>query len=160
MPISGAVERMVDSVRLWRGAAAVLGTAAAALMVAALVARDAPDFAERPVIAVLRGAADRPAWSVRLARAAHQVAVDGLDPPAAPAGKAYQLWLVAPGGASPQPLGLLPFSGRKILAETPANIRRLAGKGQLWVTLEPATGTLAEAPSGAPAFHAELGGPR
>jgi anti-sigma-K factor RskA len=149
------VEQFWDSARFWRGTAAVLATAASALLVAALVARPPPDFAERPVIAVLRDAAHHPGWAIRLARAAHQIALDSLAPPAPPAGKAYQLWLAAPGTAT-QPLGLPPATGRKIIAETPANISRLAKGAELWVTLEPATGTLAEAPSGPPVYHAIL----
>jgi len=151
------LERFWDSTRVWRGAAAVLATAALTLLVAALVAREPPDFAERPVLAVLRDAGQHPAWAIRLARTAHQIAVDSLDPPAPPPGKAYQLWFVAPGAAAPRPLGLLPLSGRKIIAETPANIRLLAGKGELGVTLVPANGALAGAPSGPPVFHASLG---
>ncbi len=149
---------LLDKVRLWRSLAAGFGVAALALWVAAVVARAPPDFAERPVIAVLRDAGQRPAWSVRLARTAHQIAVDGLGPPAPPGGKAYQLWLTTPGAAAPQPLGLLPLSGRKVIAETPANIRRLAsGTGELLVTIEPAEGPLAEAPSRPPVFRASLG---
>jgi anti-sigma-K factor RskA len=153
----GFVEPMWDCARFWRGVAAVLATAALALLAAALVARDPPDFAERPVIAVLRDAGHRPAWSVRLARAAHQIAVDGLDPPPPPGDKAYQLWLAAP-GAAVEPLGLLPLSGRKVIAETPTNIRRLAGTGEVLVTLEPAKGPLADAPREQPVFRASLAG--
>jgi anti-sigma-K factor RskA len=147
--------RLWDNALFWRRLATVLATAGLALLVAALVARPPPDFAERPVIAVLRDAGHHPVWSVRLARAAHQIAVDSLAPPPPPTGKNYQLWVVAPGEAA-QPLCLLPLSGRQIFAETPANIHRLAGKGELRVTLEPATGGLAGVPSGAPVFSAGL----
>lgn len=153
------VDQLWNSAWFWRRAAAVLATVALALLVAALIAREPPDFAQRPVIAVLQNTGQHPAWSIRLARSAHQIAIDSLDPPRPPASKAYQLWLAAP-GAAPQPLGLLPGSGRKIVAETPANIRLLAGKGKLRVTLEPATGTLAGAPSGPPVFDASLNGLR
>jgi anti-sigma-K factor RskA len=158
MSATPPIEQLWDSARFWRGAAAVLATTALALLVAALVSREPPDFAEKPVIAVLRDPGQRPAWAVRLARTAHQIAVDSLDPPPPPAGKAYQLWLVAPGAAAPEPLGLMPLFGRKIVAETPSNIRLLAGKGELRVTVEPATGTLAGAPTGASEFRAELDG--
>lgn len=153
----GIVERLWDSARLWRCAAAVLATTALALAVSALVSRAPPDFGELPVIAMLRDPGQHPAWAVRLAPPAHQIAIDGFDAPPPPPGKAYQLWLVAP-GAAPEPLGLLPLSGRKIIAETPANIRLLTGRGELWITLEPATGTLAAAPSGAPVLGAGFDG--
>ncbi len=138
----------------------VLATTAGALWVAALVAREPPDFTELPVIAVMRDAAQHAVWSVRLAKSADQIAVDSILPPAPPAGKNYQLWLVAPGLATPQPLGLLPLSGRKIFAEAPSNIRRLGGGGELWVTLEPASGTLAGAPGGPPVYRARFAAAR
>ncbi len=148
--------QLCDSARFWRRAATVLATAALALLVAALIARAPPDFAERPVIAVLRDAGQHPAWAVRLDRAAHLIAVDSLEPPPPPVGKDYRLWLVAPGEAAPQPLGLLPLSGRRIFAATPANIRRLVGSAELRVTLEPASGSLAAARSGVPVFNGKV----
>ena len=123
---------------------------------AALVAREPPNFAEHPVIAVLRDAGQHPGWSVRLARSADEIAVDSEGPPPPPSGKNYQLWIAPRKTAPAQPLGLLPLTGRKIFAEAPSNIRLLMGDGELWVTLEAATGTLAEAPGGAPVFHATL----
>lgn len=146
-----------DSPRFWRSIAAALATTVLALVVAAEVARAPPDFAERHVIAVLRDGGQHAVWLVRLAQTAHQIAVDGLGPPAPPPGKVYQLWLRAIDAAAPQPLGLLPLSGRKVIAESPANIRRLAGTGELLVTLEPAEGALPGAPSGPPMFRASLG---
>jgi len=153
------VDQLWGSAWFWRHAAAVFAIVALALLVAALIAREPPDFAQRPVIAVLQNTGRHPAWAIRLARSAHQIAIDSLDPPRPPSGKAYQLWLAAP-GAAPQPLGLLPASGRKIIAETPANIRLLAATGELRVTLEPATGTLAGAASGPAVFDASLNGLR
>lgn len=151
------LHRLWDSFRFWRSVAIVLATTGCALLVAALVGRYPPNFAERPVIAVLRDARQHPGWSVRLARLADQVAVDSEGPPPPPSGKNYQLWIAPHEMAPPQPLGLLPLTGRKIFAEAPSNIRLLTGNGELWVTLEAATGTLAEAPGGAPVFHAALG---
>jgi anti-sigma-K factor RskA len=144
-----------ENARWWRRLAIVAATTATALLVAALIAREPPDFGERPVIAVLRDNGQHPVWTVRLARAAHQIAVDNLGPAPAPAGKDYQLWLVIPGEAA-QPLGLLPSSGRKIFAETPANIRRFAGAAELQVTVEPVTGSLAEAPGGPVVFEGNI----
>jgi anti-sigma-K factor RskA len=156
VPAPGFAARLWGDAGFWRRAVAVTATASLALLVAALVARDPPDFAEKPVLAVLRDGGGRPAWAIRLARAAHQIALDSLGPPAPAAGKAYQLWLAMPDAEAPQPLGLPPLSGRKIIAETPANIRRLAGKGELRVTLEPANATLVGAPSGPVLFRASL----
>jgi anti-sigma-K factor RskA len=144
-----------DSARLWRLVAIVLATTGLALLVAATIAREAPDFSDRPVIAVLRDNHQRAVWTVRLARAAHQIAVEVSSRPVRPSGKDYQLWLAAPGQAT-QPLGLLPSSGRKIFAETPTNIAHMAGGAELWVTLEPVTGSLARAPGGPVLFRAYL----
>jgi anti-sigma-K factor RskA len=155
------VRRLWNDVRFWRRAAAALATIALAVLVAALVGREPPDFDERPVAAVLRAKDQRPLWALRLARSAHQIAVDTLVAPHPPAGTDYQLWLLPAGTAAPQPLGLLPLSGREILAETPANVRHLAeGRGELRVTLEPASSALAGVPSGPPVFvaHLEPGG--
>ena len=95
------VDQLWGSAWFWRRAAAVLATVALALLVAALIAREPPDFAQRPVIAVLQNTGRHPAWAIRLARSAHQIAIDSLDPPRPPSGKAYQLWLAAPGAAPP-----------------------------------------------------------
>ena len=151
------VDRLWGSAPFWRGTAAVLATTALALLVAALIGREPPDFDAQPVLAVLRDTTQHPLWAIRLAPGAHQLAVDSLAPPSPPAGKVYQLWLAGP-GAAPQPLGLLPYSGRKIIAEIPADIRLLAGGGELRVTLEPAVKTLIGAPSGPVLFRAKFGG--
>ena len=149
--------RLWADTRFWRGAVVVLATTGLALLVAALVAPAPPDFAERRVIAVLRANDQHPMWTLRLNRPAHQIAIDSQAPPRPPAGEDYQLWLVAPSAATPQPLGLMPLSGRKILAETPANIRRLTvGDGELQITLEPASGSLAGVPGGPQVSSARL----
>ena len=136
MSLIASAQRFWDSARFWRGAAIVLATTACALLVAAVVAREPPNFAERPVIAVLRDAGQHPGWSVRLARSADQIAVDSEGPPPPPPGKTYQLWIAGRETVTAQPLGLLPMSGRKIFAESPTNIRLLRDSGELWVTLE------------------------
>jgi anti-sigma-K factor RskA len=155
----GMIARTWGSARLWRWAAAALAVTALALWVAALVARPPPDFDRRPVIALLRDAGGHALWAVRLAQGGHEIALDALGPPPPPAGKAYQLWLAAAGGGPPQPLGLLPLAGRKIVPEPPADIRLLTGRGELTVTIEVGNGGLTGAPSGPPVFRASLAGP-
>lgn len=154
-----AGDRTVSRSSIWHGpfVAAVLSTAALALLVAALIGRAPPDFTGRAVIAVLRDGAQNPVWAIRLAPPAHQIAVDTLRSPSIPEGRAYQLWLVAPGADIARPLGLLPLSGRKIIAETPANTRLLAAGGELRVTREPAVSTLAGSPSGPVLFRGVIG---
>ena len=147
-----------NSAGFWRGATAVLATLSLASAVAAIIARDPPDFSGMPIIAVIRDGAHRPSWAIRLARTAHQIAADSLriEPPAA--NHVYQLWLLVPDSVKPHQLGLLPQSGRKRIAVTPENARLLSGTGELIVTLEPAGGSPQPAPSGPTVFRGTLEG--
>ena len=146
-----------DEVALWRSLAAGIAVTAAALLVAALIGRLPPDFSARPVIAVVQDGGQRPLWAIRLAGAAHQIAVDSLHPPPDAPGHDYQLWLEPPPGAgTPRPLGLLPQSGRKEIPETPADTRMLSGPGVLVVTLEPLGGSPGPASTGPTLFRASV----
>jgi len=130
----------------------VLATAALACVVAVVVKRNPPDFSALPVIAIVRDGVQRPLWAIRVARLAHEIAVDSVSPEPPPAGHAYQLWLATPEGA--RSLGLLPVSGRKIIPEIPALAARLGERGELMVTLEPARGSDTAHPSGPVVFRA------
>ncbi len=132
--------------------AAIVATAALALLVAASVKRPPPEFSALPVVATVRDEAGRPLWAIRLAGAAHEIAVDSLAAAEPPAGHAYQLWLDAAGG--PRSLGLLPVRGRKVIPEIPSRATQLLGSGTLLVTLEPARGSVGAGPSGPVAFRA------
>jgi anti-sigma-K factor RskA len=146
-----------DKVGFWRSLAAGIAVTAAALLVAALIARPPPDFSARPIAAVVQDGGQHPLWAIRVAGDAHQITVDSLHPPAVPPGHVYQLWLEPPPGAgTPRPLGLLPQSERKEIPETPANTRMLSGPGVLVVTLEPLGGSLGPAPSGPTLYRASL----
>lgn len=147
-----------NSMRFWRGAAAVLATSSLALLVAAIIARDPPSFSSEPVIAVIRDGERHPIWAIRLASAAHQIAADSLRAQRAAADHVYQLWLLVPDSAKPHQLGLLPQSGRKRIAVTPENTRLLTGAGELIVTVEPIGGSPEPVPSGPTAFRATLEG--
>lgn len=143
----------------WRPVAAGLAVLALALLVAALIARPAPDFAALRIVAVLADDAHRPAWAIRLAPAAHQIAADTLRVQSVPAGRAYQLWLSVAGAAPPRPLALLPQQGRKVIPVTPANARLLArAAGELFVTLEPVGGSPGPRPGGPVSFRGSLDG--
>ncbi|MGH7045097.1 MAG: anti-sigma factor domain-containing protein [Stellaceae bacterium] len=151
-----ALSVLWERAALWRALAAGLAALTLGLLVAALVARPAPDFAEHRVIAVLRDAGHHQLWTIRLASRAHQIAIDSLAPPSSPPGRVYQLWLAHPGAAVPRPLGLLPQTGQKVIAETPANSRLLNQPGELLVTLEATGGSQRPGPSGSVQFHARL----
>lgn len=153
-----SIGEICDSVRFWRGATAALATLSLALLVAAMIARDPPSFSSEPVIAVIRDNAQHPVWTIRLARAADEIAADSLRVARAPPDHVYQLWLLAADSAKPHQLGLLPQSGRKPIVVTPENARLLAGAGELIVTLEPAGGSPQPVPTGSTAFRATLEG--
>jgi anti-sigma-K factor RskA len=145
-------------VPFWRCAAAGLATLSLALFVAALVARDPPDFSRLPVVAVVRDGEQHPIWEIRLSRVAHQIAADNVRGQPVPANHVYQLWLSSPNTAAPHPLGLLPQSGRKRIAVSPENARLLGGVGEIMVTLEPPGGSPNAAPSGPAVFRGTLQG--
>jgi anti-sigma-K factor RskA len=135
---------------------AIAAAVALALVVAAVVERPVPDFAGRPVAAVLRDRAGRATWAIRLAPAAHEIAADALRAEPAPAGRAYQLWLLPNGAAAPRSLGLLPGAGRRVIPLSPLAARLLAGAGRLIVTLEPAEGAGDARPASPALYRAAL----
>jgi anti-sigma-K factor RskA len=150
--------RLWDSVGFWRATGVVLATLSLALLVAAMIARGAPDFSAAPVIGVLRDGEHHAIWAIRLDRASHQIAADSLRPQPVPPDRVYQLWFLAPGTTAPRSLGLLPQATRKQIAITSGNARLLAAGGELEVTLEPAGGSPDSSPSGPALFRGTLGG--
>jgi anti-sigma-K factor RskA len=136
----------------------VLATLSLALLIAAIIAREPPDFSAIPVIAIVRDDEQHPVWAIRLARTAHQIAADSLRPEPPPGGHVYQLWLLTSDATAPHPLGLLPQSERNVIAVTPENARLLASEGELEVSLELVGASPALAPSGPIMFRASLEG--
>jgi anti-sigma-K factor RskA len=143
---------------LWRAAAAVLAVAVLALVVAAAIGRSAPDFADRPVLTVIRDGRARPVWEIRLARAAHEIVAVSLRAQPVPAGRAFELWLLPAAAAEPRPLGILPPTGVAVIPLAPRNAALLAERGALLVTLEASEGAPDLRPSGAPLFRGQLRG--
>jgi len=150
------LSRLWSNLRVWRWASGFLAILSLAFLVAAIIARDPPDFSDMAIVAVVRDADQHPVWAIRLARAAHQIAVDSLRDEQAPPGQVYQLWLVAPDRAGTRQLGLLPASGRKRIAVSPENARLLVGAGELVVTREPTGGSPDRGPSGQPVYRGTL----
>src|SRR5260370_36480345 len=93
-------------IRVWRWAAAVMAILSLALLVAAIIARDPPDFSDISIVAVVRDGERHPVWAIRLARAAPQIAADTLRDEPAPPRRAYQLWLLVTHRTGPHHLGL------------------------------------------------------
>lgn len=149
---------VADDARRWRAAAEVLAVAVLALVVAAAIARPSPDFADRPVLAVIRDGDAHPVWAIRLAPAAHEIAVRSLRAETAPRGRGFELWLVSAGTAAPRPLGMLSSAGGEVIPLTPQNTALLTGRGVLLVTLETGEGAPDLRPSGAPLFRGRLRG--
>jgi anti-sigma-K factor RskA len=150
--------KLSENAGFLRRTTAILATLSLGLLVAAIIARDPPDFSTMPVVGVVRDSEHHPIWAIRLARAAHQIAADSLRVEPVPPGQAYQLWLLVPGTASPHQLGLLPQIGRKQIAVSPDNASLLAGTGELVVTVEPPGGSPGAAPGGPAVFRGNLDG--
>jgi anti-sigma-K factor RskA len=146
----------IDDLRFWRGTTGMLAVAALALIVAAAIGRSVPDFTDRPVLAVIRDASGRPVWEIRLAQRAHEIAARNLRAEPAPKSRAFELWLLSAGAATPRPLGILPSIGREVIPLTPRDAALLAVPGALLVTLEPGEGAPDLRPSGPPAFRGRL----
>ena len=153
---SAWLAKLCADIRVWRWAGAVLATLSLALLVAAIIARDPPDFSDISIVAVVRDGERHPIWAIRLAGSAHQIAADTLRDEPAPPGRVYQLWLLVADRSGPRQLGLLPPSGRKRIAVSPENARLLAGTGELVVTLEPAGGSPDRGPTGPAVFRGTL----
>src|SRR5438045_1681987 len=86
--------KLGTDIRVWRWAAGAFATLSLALLVAAIISRDPPDFSDISIVAVVRDGERHPVWAIRLARAAHQIAADTLRDEPAPPGRVYQLWLL------------------------------------------------------------------
>ena len=144
--------------RFRRAAATVLAVTGLALVVAVAIARPAPDFADQPVLAVIRDAGARPAWEIRLAPAAHEIAATSLRAEPAPKGRAFELWLLPAAAARARPLGILPPAGVAVIPLAPHDVPLLGGRGALLVTLEAEEGAPDLRLGGAPLFRGRLRG--
>src|SRR5579875_1356696 len=133
-----------DKTRCWRGTTAVLAIAGLALVTAAAIRRPPPDFGGRPV------------WQIRLARAAHEMAVQTLRAQPLPKDRAFELWLLPAGRARPRPLGILPAHGNTVIPIAPREAALLVKRGALPVTLEPSEGAPGLRPDGPPLFRGRL----
>jgi anti-sigma-K factor RskA len=150
---SNVVPLLARRLARWRtlalGGGALSGALAAALAFLT-IARPTPPH---QFVAILQKSADAPAFAMT-------VDVDKLEfsvrPVAAeaPAGKAYELWIIAPDSA-PKSLGVIDATGRAEsgrLAFDPAAVRAATYA----VTVEPPGGSPNGKPSGAPVFLGKL----
>jgi anti-sigma-K factor RskA len=136
-----------DNAALWRSLAfaaaalALLALGAALLLTVPLGARGP---APRPAVAVLVDDARQPVWLALANPAGTRLELRALRPLAPPPGRVFALWLIDRPGAAPRALGSVPPAGRAI-EQLPVLLRPGALLG---ISLEPATGEAAAAPSG------------
>jgi anti-sigma-K factor RskA len=144
-PAAGAAG-LWGSLAFWRGLGLAAGAAAAALAVALLllVRGPAPGLPAPDHVAVLTDATARPALLATIDGRTGQAVLTVLQLPPTPAGRALELWEIAPSDPAPRSLGLLRAGATAVRLQHPAD---LAGT-QLAVSLEPAGGSTTGAPTG------------
>lgn len=96
------------------------------------------------------------AWRVRFRPDDKRLQLQAVAPRAIGADKAYELWVLPAGGAAPRSLGLLPLSGSRTLALSPAIAKLLAQSGKIAVSIEPSGGSPTGLPTGPVVYQAQL----
>ncbi|MDE3177323.1 MAG: anti-sigma factor, partial [Pseudomonadota bacterium] len=134
----------------WRALAGAAGALAAALAAALVFVVVSRPTGPHQYVAVLQKSADAPAFAMtvdldRLEFSVRPVAAQ------APAGKSYELWMIAPNSATPQSLGVI-RAGERRLAADKAKVR----DATYAVTLEPEGGSPTGRPTSAPLFFGKL----
>ncbi|MBR0656366.1 anti-sigma factor [Plastoroseomonas arctica] len=127
------------------GATVVAGSLAAILLVRP------PAPAER-MMTVLLSSRDQPAWVVEADRAGLRLAA--LNPRAAPADRAMQLWALPQGATAPTSLGLIPRESGEVRVSA-SQIRPEPGM-LIEITLEPPGGSPTGRPTGPVLFIGRL----
>jgi anti-sigma-K factor RskA len=133
----------------WRWATAGLAAAAAGLLVYIAATPPAPPGG---FVAILHASQqEQPGW---LATAGPDgLLVRAVGAAAPPGGKAFELWAIAPGAASPQSLGVIPSDGVFRLRRPPPAIRDGA---TLAISIEPPDGSPTKQPTGPVVFVGAL----
>ena len=134
----------------WRALAGGAGALAAALAATLAFVVVSRPTGPHQFVAVLQKSADDPAFAMtvdldRLEFSVRPVAAE------APAGKSYELWMIAPNGATPKSLGVI-AAGERRLAADKTNVRNATSA----VTLEPEGGSPTGLPTSAPVFFGKL----
>ena len=140
--------RLWDSVTVWRSATVFATAAAASLAVYLAVSSQAegPRF-----LAVLRDPRqNQPAFVATVQRDSLVLRATGGE--TAPRGRSFELWAIAPGAKQPQPLGIIPVSGRFVSAAPNA----ISAGGMLAISVEPPGGSPTGQPTGPVVFAGEL----
>lgn len=106
--------------------------------------------------AVLTDQQAHSAWRVRFRPDDKRLQLQAVAPRAIGADKAYELWVLPAGGAAPRSLGLLPLSGSRTLALSPAVVKLLAHSGKIAVSIEPSGGSPTGLPTGPVVYQGRL----
>lgn len=107
-----------------------------------------PDVPIAQYVTVLATEASQAAWIVRIYPSAQRVTVQALKSTQPGLHKAFELWMLPDGGASPKSVGLLPASGEKDLELNSPLLEVLLNSKALAVSLEPAGGSPTGLPTG------------
>ena len=136
----------------WRALAGGAGALAAALAAALAFVCHAAPVTPHQFVAVLQKSPDAPAFAMTVNIDKLEFSVRPVAAPA-PAGKSYELWIIAPQQA-PKSLGVIDAATGRAAAQPP--IPRSVRDATYAVTVEPKGGSPDGKPSGAPVFFGKL----
>ena len=139
----------------WRAVAIGASSLAALLMVGLVFRETTREAGPHEFVAVLQKSADSPAFTVSINLDTREVTVRPVAA-AAPAGKAYELWIIADKLGAPRSLGVIDATEitkpNKLAGIDPATVE----SATYAVTVEPPGGSPDGKPSGAPVFVGKL----
>ncbi len=141
--------------RRWR-AAALAASSACVLLIAGFLAHELTrEAAPHAFVAVLQRSPESPAFALSVNIDTREFTVRPVSAPA-PAGKSYELWLIAPKLGAPRSLGLIDASAATHAGRLGAYDRTTVEDATYAVTLEPPGGSPTGEPSGPPVFVGKL----
>ncbi len=150
----GAVVALRRRVRRWQAATAGFALMAASLLAWVAVRDSAPAPAGQRFTAVLQRDAGAPTMLVEIDVATRRITVRPLAA-AAPAGHAYELWIIDPALGAPRSLGLVPGGGEARDALKPFDPAVITGATYA-VTVEEPGGSPTGRPTTAPVLSGRL----
>ena len=139
----------------WRAAAVAAMSLAAMLAVGVFVRESGRSNAPHEFVAVLQKSADSPAFAVSVNIDTRELVVRPVAA-TAPAGKSYELWIIADKLGKPRSLGVIDAAAITRNPKLGAYDSATVEGATYAVTVEPEGGSPTGAPSGAPAFVGKL----
>jgi len=156
IPLSQFAGRRADAARLWKGVTA-LATAAVVVLAILLAKAPAELQSEANHIAVFSDQQQQAQWLVSIDPGTGMLTARAVNAQAPAAGKAFELWMLPQGSASPRSLGLLPVTHDVVHARLPpAAMSMLATTAGLAVSLEASGGSPTGLPAGPVLYQAQL----